>query len=412
MSKAKPFQITKEQVWRAFKRVRHRGEGTGVDNQTWDAFDASFSKHLYRVWNRMSSGSYMPPPVRMVEIPKAGGGTRPLGIPTVSDRIAQAVVAQELEALLEPLFHEDSYGYRPSRSAHDAIAKARKRCWQRDWVVDVDIKSFFDTLDHDLLMKAVRHHVSEPWMLLYIQRWLTAPVQHPDGRLEKRNAGVPQGGVISPLLANLYLHYAFDLWMVREHPDLDFERYADDIVVHVRSQVEAELYKSALTERFRECGLTVHPEKTQIVYCKDEARKAAFARTGFTFLGYDFRARRTLKQGRLCSNFSPAIAKKAVARLRGVMRAWRLHMAVTLDLAQIAKQINPALKGWLAYYGKFRPADMSAVFYVLNYRLVKWARKKYRNFRYNGDLARAWVKEQAISTPKLFAHWQAGFVIV
>lgn len=412
MVKTKPFMITKEQVWRAYKRVRCKGEGSGVDNQTWETFDASLSKQLYRVWNRMTSGSYMPPPVRRVEIPKVGGGTRGLGIPTVSDRIAQAVVAQELEAVLEPIFHDDSYGYRPSRSAHDALAKARRRCWVHDWVVDVDIKSFFDTLDHDLLMKAVRHHIKERWMLLYIERWLKAPVQHPDGHIEERNAGVPQGGVISPLLANLYLHYAFDAWMKREYAELGFERYADDIIVHVRSEDEAEYIKQALSERLRQCGLTVHPEKTKIVYCKDDTRRLTYERNSFAFLGYAFRARRTLKRGRVCSNFSPAIARKAAKRLCDVMRTWRLHRCVMIDLVQIANRINPALRGWLQYYGKFRPKDMVLVFQVLNNRLVIWTRKKHKRFKYNDEKARAWLKEQTVLTPRLFAHWQAGFVII
>jgi group II intron reverse transcriptase/maturase len=413
VDKTKPFTITKEQVWRAYNKVRRKGEGTGVDNQTWEAFDAKLSRHLYKLWNRMTSGSYLPPPVRMVEIPKASGGTRPLGIPTVSDRVAQAVVAAELEAVLEPVFHEDSYGYRPSRSAHHALAKARQRCWRYDWVVDVDIKSFFDTLDHGLLMKALRHHIKTRWVLLYAERWLGAQVVLPDGRVEERRAGVPQGGVISPLLANLYLHYTFDLWMRREHANCPFERYADDIVIHCHSEETAERIKHELMERFQQCGLTAHPEKTKIVYCKDGTRRLHYERRSFTFLGYDFQARRSAKQGgRPFSNFTPGIAKKAVKRLCAVVRSWRLHHWVSADLAQVASRINPVVRGWIQYYGKFRLYDMDKMFQTLNLRLVRWARKKHKRFRYNGELARAWVKEQTRLAPELFAHWQAGFVIV
>jgi RNA-directed DNA polymerase len=292
------------------------------------------------------------------------------------------------------------------------VAKARARCWRFDWVVDVDIKSFFDTLDHALLMKALRHHIQERWVLLYVERWLKAPVRHPDGRLEERKAGVPQGGVISPVLANLYLHYAFDRWMQREHADLPFERYADDIVIHARHEDEAEHVRQQVSRRFLECGLTAHPDKTHIVYCRDGTRKQAYARCSFTFLGYEFRARRTLKRGRLCSNFSPAISKRATIRLCDTMRSWRLHRWVTADLPQLAQRINPILRGWIGYYGKFRVMDMKPVFRALNNRLVRWARKKHKRFRYNDEEARAWMKAQTSHTPHLFEHWKHGFTII
>jgi len=413
VDKTKPFNITKRQVWQAYKQVRHNGEGTGVDQQDWPAFDSDLSNHLYRLWNRLSSGSYMPPAVRLVEIEKSGGGKRPLGIPTVSDRIAQAVVKQMLEPSVEPLFHEDSYGYRPLRCAHDALARAQVRCWDYNWVLDVDIKSFFDTLDHDLLMKAVRRHTRERWVPLYIERWLKAPVRHPDGRLEARSAGVPQGGVISPLLANLYLHYAFDEWMKRHYPYTPFERYADDIVIHLRSQEKAKRLQQAVSERLKECALTVHPEKTRVIYCKDGARRQEYEHCSFTFLGYEFRARRSATRGgRIFCNFVPGIAKKALKRLSTETRQWQLHRRVYQSVEEIAQSINPAIRGWLHYYGKFRIAEMAPLFRVVNNRLVKWARQKHKPLRYNATEARKWLQELIRRNPALFAHWKAGFVII
>lgn len=232
MDKAKPFSISKREVWRAYKQVKANRGAASFDGQTIDEFDKDLKNNLYRLWNRLSPGSYMPSPVRRVDIPKRDGGMRPLGIPTVTDRIAQMVVKRYLEPLVEPIFHKDSYGYRPNRSAHEALAVARQRCWRQDWVLDVDIKGFFDNIDWGLLMRAVRFHANCSWALLYIERWLKAPVGMQDGTLVRREKGTPQGGVISPLLANLFLYYAFDEWMKRNHPDISFERYADDVICH------------------------------------------------------------------------------------------------------------------------------------------------------------------------------------
>ena len=228
MPEAKPYAISKQVVWEAYQEVKANHGAAGVDGQSIEAFETDLKGNLYKIWNRMSSGSYFPPPVRLVEIPKASGGTRPLGIPTVGDRVAQMVVKMHLEPLVEPQFHPDSYGYRPGKSALDAVATARERCWRSDWVIDLDIKGFFDNLGHELVMKAVRHHAEAPWVLLYIERWLKAPVERQDGSREERTKGSPQGSVVSPLLANLFMHYAFDLWMRRTYPDIRFERYADD----------------------------------------------------------------------------------------------------------------------------------------------------------------------------------------
>ena len=293
MNQAKPFPITKRQVWEAYKSVKANGGGAGIDGQTLEEFDRNLADNLYKLWNRLASGSYQPPAVKRVEIPKASGGTRPLGIPTVADRIAQTVVKAALEPALEDHFHPDSYGYRPGRSAHQAIAAARKRCWRHDWVLEFDIRGFFDNIDQDLLMRAVRKHAQDKWVLLYIELWLKAPVQMPDGKRQMRECGTPQGGVISPLLANLFLHYTFDQWMSKHYPHIPFERYADDGIAHCRSGRQAEMLKAALEQRFAQCGLELHPLKTRVIYCKDSDRVGDHVETSFDFLGYTFRPRRS-----------------------------------------------------------------------------------------------------------------------
>lgn len=320
MDKAKPFCISKREVWTAYKRVKANGGAAGVDDQTIAEFEKDLSNNLYRLWNRMSSGSYLPPPVRRVDIPKGDGGTRPLGIPTVSDRIAQTVVKQYLEPLVEPVFHGDSYGYRPGRSAHDALAVARQRCWRHDWVLDLDIKGFFDNIDWELLMRAVRRHTDSAWVLLYIERWLRAPVSMPDGTLVGRERGTPQGGVVSPILANLFLHYAFDRWMKENNPDIPFERYADDVICHCRSEAQARSLRQALEARLAMCKLELHPQKTKIVYCKDTNRLNSHPEQRFDFLGFTFRPRQSMNRtGNLFVSFSPAVSDKAAKAMREVV---------------------------------------------------------------------------------------------
>jgi len=289
MSEAKPFCISKQEVWEAYKRVKANQGAAGVDEQSIADFERNLKGNLYKIWNRMSSGSYLPPPVRTVKIPKANGGERKLGIPAVSDRIAQMVVKSRLEPAVDPLFHPDSYGYRPGKSALDAVGQARQRCWRYDWILDLDIKGFFDNIPQDLLIRAVKKHVKEQWMVLYIERWLKAPVQEEDGQLVPREKGTPQGGVISPLLANLFLHYAFDRWMAKQNPQMPFERYADDAIVHCRTEAEAQGVRAAIAARLKECGLELHPEKTKVVYCKDDDRRRTYANEKFDFLGYTFR---------------------------------------------------------------------------------------------------------------------------
>ena len=323
MVEAKSFDITKREVWEAYKRVRANRGAAGVDGVTLAEFDQNLTKNLYRIWNRMASGSYFPPAVKRVDIPKSDGKTRPLGIPTVADRIAQMVVQNRLEPILEPVFHEDSYGYRPGRSAHDALRTARRRCWRYDWVLDLDIKGFFDNIDHDLMMRAVKKHTDCHWVILYIERWLKADVLMPDGTLESRNRGTPQGGVISPLLANLFLHYAFDQWMARNHPTIPFERYADDVICHCRSLAEAQSLQAELQERLAVCQLQMHPDKTCVVYCADANRRGTYSQRKFDFLGYTFKPRQAMnRQGQLFTSFSPAVGDSAGKAMRHEIRSW------------------------------------------------------------------------------------------
>jgi len=354
VSEAKPYCITKQEVWEAYKRVKANQGAAGVDEQSITDFEENLKDNLYKIWNRMSSGSYFPPPVRTVKIPKDGGGERLLGIPTVSDRIAQMVVKSRLEPVVDPLFHPDSYGYRPGKSALDAVGQARQRCWRFDWVIDLDIKGFFDNISHDLMMRAVRKHAREEWVVLYIERWLKAPAQHEEGRLVPREKGTPQGGVASPLLANLFLHYAFDVWMWMHYPHLPFERYADDAIVHSRTEAEAQKVRAAIAARLQECRLELHPVKTKIVYCKDDLRRGTYPDEKFDFLGYTFRPRRSKNRyGKFFINFSPAVSDKASKGIRREIRRWKLHLRSDMAIDDLARMYNPIIRGWIQYYGRF-----------------------------------------------------------
>ena len=406
-SQDKPFVISKWDVWEAFRRVKANGGGPGVDGQTIEDFEADLQDNLYKVWNRMSSGSYFPPPVKAVEIPKQhGGGTRILGVPTVADRVAQTVVAMHLESRVEPVFHPDSYGYRPGKAALDAVAVCRRRCWERDWVIDLDVARFFDSVRHGLIVKAVEWHTDAPWVLLYVKRWLVAPLAQPDGSLLERDEGTPQGSAVSPVLANLFLHYAFDAWMAREHPSIQFERYADDAVVHCVSQRQARNVLAAIRERMQKVGLRLHPAKTRIVYCKDANRRLDYEHTEFTFLGFTFRPRGARnKDGRLFVSFQPAISKDALNKISGQVRQWRLHRWVNATLADLADTINPIVRGWMAYYGAFYRSVLYPLLARINAYLVRWFRRKHRRLRALRKAHRVFTGATQ-REPRLFAHWR------
>ena len=406
MDKAKSWSIPKLYVWDAYKRVKANRGAAGVDDQTIEEFERDLANNLYKLWNRMSSGSYFPPPVKRVNIEKRGGGFRPLGIPTVSDRIAQAVVKGYLEPELEKHFHPDSYGYRPGKSALDAVGVARERCWRYAWVLDLDIKSYFDTISHELLLRAVRKHTDCPWVLLYIERWLKAPVQLEDGTLEPRERGTPQGSVISPLLSNLFLHYTFDKWMARNHPDIPFERFADDAVCHCVNESQAKILKEALEKRFAECGLQIHPEKTKIVYCKDDDRRGNSKNESFDFLGYSFRARRSKNRfGKFFVNFSPGVSNAAAKAIREEIRRWQLRCRIDKWIDDLARMFNPVIRGWITYYGRYYKSALYPTFRYLDQCLANWAMAKYKRLRRHRQRAGHWVSKTASRDPRLFAHW-------
>lgn len=406
-SSGKPFEISKWAVHEAYCRVKVNKGAAGVDQVSIAEFEADLRNNLYKVWNRMSSGTYFPPPVRAVEIPKASGGVRTLGVPTVADRVAQTVVAMELEKRVEPMFHPDSYGYRPRRSALDAVAACRERCFKNEWVIDLDIAKFFDTVDHELMVKAVQANTNQDWVVLYVRRWLSAPLQRPDGTLEQRDRGTPQGSAVSPILANLFMHYAFDMWMAREFPTVAFERYVDDAVVHCVSEQQALKVREAIGERLTEVGLKLHPEKTKVVYCQDWNRRTrSYEHTSFTFLGYEFRARTARdRHGRMFGSFLPAISKEAEKRINREVRGWRLHRHTDWSLGQIARWINPIVRGWLQYYCRFYRSKLYALCKRINTYLMRWARKKYRRL-HGFKKAHAWWKALGKRYPRLFAQWE------
>ena len=403
LEKTKPFKISKDEVVKAWKRVKSNKGVGGVDRESLEMFEANLSKNLYKLWNRMSSGSYFPQAVRRVEIPKRDGSLRPLGIPTVSDRVAQEVVRARLEERLEPVFHEDSYAYRPGKSAHDALDVCRHRNWKKEWVLDVDIQQFFDTIPHELLLKAVQLHCTEKWELLYIQRWLEAPVKHPSGKVESLGKGTPQGGVISPLLANLYLHYAFDMWMVREHKTVKFVRYADDIILHCSSKTESEYLKRSLERRLGECGLSLHPEKTKIVHCNVSKRREDHPEIAYKFLGYAFQPRSSRnKQGKIFTNFLPEASEAAQKQLRSKLKALKLRCNTHYRVQDLTERLNPIVGGWLNYFGRYGKKAIWRMYFYVEGLLIHWVMHKYRKSKRR---AVHWLRMLRRAAPRLFAHW-------
>lgn len=408
----KSFPITEEQVWAAYLEVRKHGKSAGVDELTLQGYQADRSNQLYKVWNRMASGSYIPPPVRRVEIPKTDGKKRKLGIPTVNDRVAQTVVKNYLEPLLEPHFHKNSFGYRPHKNAHDAVQQAAEQCRKKGYVLDLDIEGFFDNLDHGLLMLALQKHITEKWVLMYVERWLKAPIEHEDGGLEYPTKGSPQGGVVSPLLSNLYLHYAFDKWMSIHYSEIIFERYADDIVVHCASKQEAEQLLDAIRERLKQCGLRLHPEKTKIVYCKNSNRKDKHEEVSFDFLGFRFKPKkaRNRKTGEIFTDFGPAsISKKSMKKILETIKSKYLHRRVTEDLADLSTALAAHVRGWMNYFGKINMRFLYPVTITINDRLIMWANNRYKSLHGSSWQGRQWLREIYRDYPNMFEHWKYGF---
>ena len=406
----KPFSIDKKRVYEAYKSVKSNAGSAGVDGQTIEQFEADLQNNLYKLWNRMSSGSYFPPPVRAVSIPKKTGGQRILGVPTVADRVAQMVVKQHIEPELDPVFLADSYGYRLRKSALDAVGVTRQRCWKYDWVLEFDIKGLFDNIDHEFLLRAVRKHVTCKWALLYIERWLTASMEHEDGTKAERKSGTPQGGVVSPILSNLFLHYTFDLWMARTHPDLPWCRYADDGLVHCRNEQEAQTLKAELQARLAECRLELHPAKTKIVYCKDRNRTGAYPNVQFDFLGYCFRPRmvRRSRDNKLFCGFNPAVSSSALKAMRTTIRELDFRHLTQLSLVDIARRLNPLLRGWIEYYGRYAPSALYPLLRYVNQTLRAWMMRKFKRFAAHKIRAGRFLERLARENADLFVHWRLG----
>lgn len=412
MEKTKPFTIPKQLVMEAYKLVKANAGSEGTDNQSLQDFGENLKDNLYKLWNRLSSGAYFPPPVKAVPIPKKSGGERILGVPTVSDRIAQMVVKLMFEPEVEPHFLNDSYGYRPNKSALDAVGVTRQRCWQHDWILEFDIKGLFDNISHDLLMKAVRKHTENKWVLLYIERWLKTPMQMPDGSLQEKTKGTMQGGVISPVLSNLFLHYVFDTWMQRKHSTKQWCRYADDGLVHCDTESDAKALHAELGQRFSECGLQLHPDKTKIVYCKDGCRKGSYDKTSFDFLGYTFRPRvvKNQKTQQMFVGFTPAVSKSAKKSMQSEMKLLRCRRKTEFSLEEIANSYNPKLRGWINYYGKYNRSALYPILRQFNRSLVDWAMRKYKRFGKSKTRASLFLRKIAQEKPQMFVHWQISMV--
>lgn len=411
-NETKSIPISRQMIWMAYKKVRANNGVAGVDTISMEEYDVNRSKHLYKLWNRMASGSYFPPAVLEVEIPKKDGKFRKLGIPTISDRVAQMVVKEYLEPRFEEIFSPSSYGYRPKRNAHQALSMARENCWKYDWVIDLDIKGFFDNIDHEKLMKAVHKHVPEKWACMYIIRWLNMPIQKKTGEIElKQGKGTPQGGVISPLLANLFLHYAFDKWIEPSVPKVKYERYADDVVIHCKSKEYAESLLEKLQERMHDVGLELHPDKTKLVYCRDYKRRGDYKTVKFDFLGYSFQPRtaKSKQTGKLFIGYDCAISISSRKRIADKLEELDIINMSFKSIVGIAQKLNPYIRGWINYYGKFRGYELSRIFYLLRKRLIRWARKRYKRYRNSLNKAYKWLNRVREQYPTLFYHWKLGF---
>lgn len=404
-SGSKDHPISKEMVWAGFKRVRKNRGGAGVDEVSLSLFEADLESNLYKLWNRLTSGSYFPPPVLEVSIDKSDGGVRKLGIPTVGDRVAQMVVKNYLEPLLDSQFDGSSYGYRSKKSAHEAVAACRENCYKYAWVIDLDIEGYFDNINHELLLKALRKHTEEKWILMYIERWLKAPILGAEG-VQARDKGTPQGGVISPLLANLYLHYTLDKWLRLHYPSICFERFADDIVIHTRSKEESLELLPKVEERLQACGLKAHPAKTRIVNCKPPRGNGDQDHVSFDFLGFTFKPTNSKGRGGVFfTGYNPGISAKSVKRISTQLASMNQAWNSARSLEAIAGMLEPKVRGWMNYYGKFRKWELTRVWTLINNRLILWVRKHYKRVKRSKKQARMFVKRIYRQNPFLFLHW-------
>lgn len=412
---SKSYPITKSQVWEAFKLVKSKGGSAGVDGMTIKEIAENPEQHLYPLWNRLASGSYFPKAVKRVEISKGDGKVRQLGIPTVKDRVAQMVITKELESIVEPQFSKNSFGYRPNRNAHQAIKQARTNCWHYAWVIDMDIKGFFDNIDHGLMIRSLRHYTDQKHIITYVKRWLKAPIQLKDGtQIQNTEKGTPQGGVISPVLANLFLHVVFDKWIEQKFPDCPFERYADDIVVHVKNEKYARFVLNQIRARMEECKLSLHPDKTKLVYCNRKGRKkrTEAKHKSFDFLGFTFRTRTVkTKDGNLIKGFSPSISRKSIKRIVNECYKLGFHRWTFMDLHQLSKALSSKIRGWLYYYGRYHKSGMDLLFRFINRRITHWAFNKFKRFKRRKvtHYARKWLMDIAKKYSYIFPHWQHGF---
>ena len=391
--------ITKLMVWQAYKKVKSNKGSGGIDQMSWEELDKDLTSHLYKLWNRLTSGSYFPVPVKQVKMRKKDGGTRKLGVPTLLDRIAQQVVRQHLEKQLEPLFHESSFGYRPGRNAHQAVRQSERNCFGHDFVVDLDIKGFFDNINHDLMMKALRHYCKDEWVAMYVSRWLKAGIMA-EGEYVMTSAGTPQGGVVSPLLANLYLHVAFDEWMRKFHPEKPFERYADDVVVHCKTEKQAQFMLRQISQRMKACYLELHPVKTRIVNLRGWS-ETKYPRK-YDFLGFTIKASMQTIKGRGMLLPGTFVSIKSKTSILGKFRELGIHKW-RKPIQEIAQRLNPIIRGLLNYYHKLRGEPMREVWNQLNHRLLKWV--KWEKGLYKMAAVR-WLKQQYKATPGLFEHWK------
>ena len=405
----KTVPIEYRQVAEAYRKVRKGGDAVGIDKESWKDFDKNPGRNLYVIWNRLASGSYHPQPVKEAEIPKKDGKKRTLGIPTIRDRIAQQVLKDIMEKKIDTLFHEHSYGYRPLKNAHQAIEQVRQNCYKQDWVIDMDIKHFFDSVDHELMLKAVGHVLAEPWIQMYVKRWLEMPVETKAGQIKpKAGKGTPQGGVLSPLLANLYLHFTLDKWLEKHFPRVSFVRYADDMVLHCGSKAEAEAVLQAVRERLSSVKLQIKEEKTRIAYCKDYRRKGTHPQVQFEFLGFSYqpRARKSKRDGKLYTAFAPEISQTNQKKVREMIKAvpvWRNPRVTRVE--DMAAIFNPKLRGWITYYGKYSKRILRRVLLHLDYRLIQWIKRTYKLGTRKAQVKLNHLKQQ---NPMLFYHWQMG----